>query len=49
MSSGLRVSGVAGVVCSRHELVRPLGWGDLQKGEQYVLAYYRDMFLISQH
>ncbi|KAJ7248910.1 hypothetical protein B0H12DRAFT_1203047 [Mycena haematopus] len=35
MTTGLRVSGVGGVVCARHELVRPQGLGDLQKGERY--------------
>ncbi|KAJ7073296.1 hypothetical protein B0H15DRAFT_793030 [Mycena belliarum] len=34
MTTGLRCSGVGGVVCARHELVRPLGIGDLQKGER---------------
>ncbi|KAJ7585546.1 hypothetical protein C8J56DRAFT_1052852 [Mycena floridula] len=35
LSTGLRSSGVGGCVCSRHELVRPLGIGDMQKGERY--------------
>ncbi|KAJ7232604.1 hypothetical protein B0H12DRAFT_1239590 [Mycena haematopus] len=35
MTTGLRASGVGGVVCARHELVRPQGLGDLQKGERY--------------
>ncbi|KAJ6481585.1 hypothetical protein C8R47DRAFT_933115, partial [Mycena vitilis] len=35
LTTGLRVSGVGGVVCARHELVRPQGVGDLQKGERY--------------
>ncbi|KAF7305858.1 CxC2 domain-containing protein [Mycena chlorophos] len=35
ITTGLRVSGVGGVVCARHGLVRPLGMGDLQKGERY--------------
>ncbi|KAJ7040223.1 hypothetical protein C8F04DRAFT_948763 [Mycena alexandri] len=35
MTTGLRCSGVGGVVCARHELVRPQGVGDLQKGERY--------------
>ncbi|KAK7022084.1 CxC2 domain-containing protein [Favolaschia claudopus] len=34
-TTGLRCSGVGGVVCARHELVRPRGVGDLQKGERY--------------
>ncbi|KAJ7116241.1 hypothetical protein C8R43DRAFT_1137919 [Mycena crocata] len=32
---GLRVSGVGGCVCARHECMRPNGLGDLQKGERY--------------
>nr|GAT46441.1 predicted protein [Mycena chlorophos] len=35
MTTGLRVSGVGGCVCTRHECVRPNGLGDLQKGERY--------------
>ncbi|KAF7312905.1 CxC2 domain-containing protein [Mycena kentingensis (nom. inval.)] len=35
MTAGLRVSGVGGCVCARHEIVRPNGLGDLQKGERY--------------
>ncbi|KAJ6447661.1 hypothetical protein C8R47DRAFT_1231344 [Mycena vitilis] len=35
-TAGLRVSGVGGVVCARHECVRPNGLGDLQKGERYA-------------
>ncbi|KAJ7021072.1 hypothetical protein C8F04DRAFT_973243 [Mycena alexandri] len=35
-TEGLRVSGVGGVVCARHECVRPNGMGDLQKGERYA-------------
>ncbi|KAJ8475268.1 hypothetical protein ONZ45_g15673 [Pleurotus djamor] len=34
-TSGLRYTGVGMCVCSRHELIRPLGVGDLQKGERY--------------
>ncbi|KAJ8494864.1 hypothetical protein ONZ45_g13093 [Pleurotus djamor] len=34
-TSGLRYTGVGMCVCSRHEMVRPLGIGDLQKGERY--------------
>lgn len=36
LTTGLRCSGVGGVVCARHELVRPQGMGDLQKGERRV-------------
>ncbi|KAJ6557792.1 hypothetical protein B0H19DRAFT_946380, partial [Mycena capillaripes] len=35
LTSGLRVSGVGGCVCARHECMRPNGLGDLQKGERY--------------
>ncbi|KAJ7795383.1 hypothetical protein B0H14DRAFT_2391674 [Mycena olivaceomarginata] len=34
-AKGLRASGVGSVSCSRHELFRPLGTGDLQRGERY--------------
>ncbi|KAJ7466765.1 hypothetical protein B0H11DRAFT_1921662 [Mycena galericulata] len=34
-TAGLRCSGVGGVVCARHECMRPNGLGDLQKGERY--------------
>ncbi|KAJ7500477.1 hypothetical protein B0H11DRAFT_1678380, partial [Mycena galericulata] len=34
-AKGLRASGIGSVSCSRHELFRPLGTGDLQKGERY--------------
>ncbi|KAK6975118.1 CxC2 domain-containing protein [Favolaschia claudopus] len=36
MTTGLRVSGVGGCVCARHECMRPNGIGDLQKGERYA-------------
>ncbi|KAF7304805.1 CxC2 domain-containing protein [Mycena kentingensis (nom. inval.)] len=36
LTTGLRVSGVGGCVCARHGYVRPLGLGDLQKGERYA-------------
>ncbi|KAG9225760.1 hypothetical protein CCMSSC00406_0007770 [Pleurotus cornucopiae] len=32
---GLRYTGVGMCICARHELIRPLGVGDLQKGERY--------------
>ncbi|KAF9013697.1 hypothetical protein BDZ89DRAFT_1046721 [Hymenopellis radicata] len=35
LTSGLRVSGVGGCVCARHESIRPQGLGDLQKGERW--------------
>ncbi|CAK5265239.1 unnamed protein product [Mycena citricolor] len=36
LTMGLRVSGVGGCVCARHEIMRPNGLGDLQKGERYA-------------
>ncbi|KAJ3546784.1 hypothetical protein NM688_g5476 [Phlebia brevispora] len=32
---GLAATGVGGCMCSRHELWRPCGMGDLQRGERY--------------
>ncbi|KAJ7079051.1 hypothetical protein C8R43DRAFT_1143320 [Mycena crocata] len=40
LTTGLRCSGVGGVVCARHEVVRPQGMGDLQKGERYANMDY---------
>ncbi|KAF8145014.1 hypothetical protein K438DRAFT_1630834, partial [Mycena galopus ATCC 62051] len=34
-TKGLRASGVGSVSCSCHEMFRPLGMGDLQRGERY--------------
>ncbi|KAI4517218.1 hypothetical protein K525DRAFT_211399 [Schizophyllum commune Loenen D] len=39
-TTGLRVSGVAGAICARHELVQPHGLADLQKGERYCNMDY---------
>ncbi|KAJ7040094.1 hypothetical protein C8F04DRAFT_1208826 [Mycena alexandri] len=39
-AKGLRASGVGSVSCSRHEMFRPLGTGDLQKGERYANMDY---------
>ncbi|KAJ7821558.1 hypothetical protein B0H14DRAFT_3471465 [Mycena olivaceomarginata] len=39
-AKGLRASGVGSVSCSRHEMFRPLGMGDLQRGEQYANMDY---------
>ncbi|TRM61977.1 hypothetical protein BD626DRAFT_548776 [Schizophyllum amplum] len=39
-TAGLRVSGVAGAICARHELVQPHGLADLQKGERYCNMDY---------
>ncbi|KAJ7058985.1 hypothetical protein C8F01DRAFT_990382 [Mycena amicta] len=36
LTTGLRVSGVGRCVCARHGVVRPMGLGDLQKGERYA-------------
>ncbi|KAJ7675296.1 hypothetical protein B0H17DRAFT_1207804 [Mycena rosella] len=40
MTTGLRCSGVGGVVCARYECVRPNGMGALQKGERYANMDY---------
>ncbi|KAJ7173842.1 hypothetical protein C8R46DRAFT_1161559 [Mycena filopes] len=34
-AKGLRATGIGSVSCSRHELFRANGTGDLQKGERY--------------
>ncbi|KAJ6455127.1 hypothetical protein C8R47DRAFT_996905, partial [Mycena vitilis] len=39
-TTGLRCSGVGGCVCARHGVVRPLGVGNLQKGERYANMDY---------
>ncbi|KAF9487718.1 hypothetical protein BDN71DRAFT_1513702, partial [Pleurotus eryngii] len=39
-STGLRYTGVGMCICARHELIRPLGVGDLQKGERYCNMDY---------
>ncbi|KAI0055821.1 hypothetical protein BV25DRAFT_1921506 [Artomyces pyxidatus] len=39
-SKGLRVTGVGGIFCARHELWRANGLGDLQKGERYCNMDY---------
>jgi hypothetical protein len=47
-SKGLRATGTAAVSCARHELFRPLGVGDLQKGERYeVFIIFRCQLLIN--
>lgn len=35
-SKGLRATGMAAVSCAHHQMFRPLGLGDLQKGERYI-------------
>ncbi|TRM57970.1 hypothetical protein BD626DRAFT_411100 [Schizophyllum amplum] len=40
VTKGLRVSGVGGVICARHELIQPHGLADLQKGERYCNMDY---------
>ncbi|KAL1749560.1 hypothetical protein FB107DRAFT_280582 [Schizophyllum commune] len=39
-TTGLRVSGVGGVICARHEILQPHGLVDLQKGERYANMDY---------
>ena len=36
-SKGYKATGVGGVICARHSLVRKNGLGDLQKGERYAI------------
>lgn len=36
---GLRATGVGGVTCARHNMWRPNGFGDLQRGERYAILY----------
>ncbi|TRM56325.1 hypothetical protein BD626DRAFT_357487, partial [Schizophyllum amplum] len=40
ITKGLRVSGVGGVICARHEVIQPHGFADLQKGERYCNVDY---------
>ncbi|KAF7978528.1 hypothetical protein HWV62_45709 [Athelia sp. TMB] len=40
VTTGLRTSGVGACMCARHEVIRPCGVGDLQKGEQYANMDY---------
>ncbi|KAG1898337.1 uncharacterized protein F5891DRAFT_1129535 [Suillus fuscotomentosus] len=39
-SNGLRATGVGLCLCARHKFVRPVGVGDLQKGERYANINY---------
>ncbi|KAF7969167.1 hypothetical protein HWV62_28172 [Athelia sp. TMB] len=39
-TTGLRTSGVGACMCARHEVFRPCGVGDLQKGERYANMDY---------
>jgi Kyakuja-Dileera-Zisupton transposase len=39
-SKGYQATGVGGVICARHSLVRKNGLGDLQKGERFVWAFF---------
>ncbi|KAJ6461985.1 hypothetical protein C8R47DRAFT_993232 [Mycena vitilis] len=39
-AKGLRASGIGSVSCSRHEMFRPVGTGDLQRGERYCNMDY---------
>ncbi|KAJ7022283.1 hypothetical protein C8F04DRAFT_1194592, partial [Mycena alexandri] len=39
---GLRVTGIGGVTCARHNMWRPNGIGDLQMGERYFFKKYLD-------
>jgi hypothetical protein len=43
-AKGLRASGIGSVSCSRHEVFRPLGTGDLQRGEWCVFFILSKFF-----
>ncbi|KAF8460870.1 hypothetical protein DFH94DRAFT_641058, partial [Russula ochroleuca] len=47
---GYKATGIGGVFCTRHGLVRKNGLGNLQKGERYAnmvfLAFYSLMFSV---
>ncbi|KAL1712072.1 hypothetical protein EV715DRAFT_268149 [Schizophyllum commune] len=40
LTTGCRVSGAGATSCTRHECIRPTGFGDLQKGERYANMDY---------
>ncbi|KAI5895151.1 uncharacterized protein SCHCODRAFT_02494560 [Schizophyllum commune H4-8] len=40
LTTGCRVSGAGATSCTRHECIRPAGFGDLQKGERYANMDY---------
>ncbi|KAL1662393.1 hypothetical protein GGF50DRAFT_59092 [Schizophyllum commune] len=40
LTTGCRVSGAGATSCTRHECIRPIGFGDLQKGERYANMDY---------
>ncbi|KAF7972068.1 hypothetical protein HWV62_19137 [Athelia sp. TMB] len=44
-TTAVRTTGVGGVICSRHDLWRPNGLGDLQKGESLRLIHILLIFL----
>jgi hypothetical protein len=46
-SRGLAATGVGTVDCARHNMKRPNGVGDLQKGEKYVILVVLPSILIS--
>ncbi|KAL1751670.1 hypothetical protein FB107DRAFT_221498 [Schizophyllum commune] len=48
MTTGCRVSGAGATSCSRHECIRPTGFGDLQKGERYANMDYIFWSALSQ-
>lgn len=39
LSQGLAATGVGTVDCARHNMKRPNGVGDLQKGEKWVFSH----------
>jgi hypothetical protein len=46
-AKGLRASGVGSVSCSRHEMFRPRGMADLQKGERCDIPHYSFVWLLT--
>ncbi|KZP27106.1 hypothetical protein FIBSPDRAFT_712253, partial [Athelia psychrophila] len=53
VTTGLRTSGVGACMCARHEVIRPCGVGDLQKGERYAnmdfIFFSSIMFVVVLH
>ncbi|KAL1711625.1 hypothetical protein EV715DRAFT_297881, partial [Schizophyllum commune] len=50
LTTGCRVSGAGATSCTRHECIRPTGFGDLQKGERYAnMDYIFWSALVNEH
>ena len=48
-SRGYSATGVGGVLCGRHGLVRKNGLGNLQKGERYELYFFKQCSMLCYH